>query len=128
MCFRGTYEKILTHSVLRWYKINKIAYYLDSIIPFHTDIGQYCCRYCFLVLFKSDIANFLQNRYNILVHCTALVKFFVVRSCPHFHTCFPYVCRYTDPATSRPARPCGGRRRGGRGSNSSTTTRETTQT
>ena len=30
--------------VLIWYKINKITYFLDPIIPFHTDIGQYCSR------------------------------------------------------------------------------------
>ena len=64
--------------VVTWYKINKVIYYLGPIIPFQTDIvvdiDIPIFRYSILVLFKTDIANFLQNRYDILVYWTALPR------------------------------------------------------
>ena len=57
-----TYGIIFTFMVLKWYKINKITYYLNPIIPFQTDIGRFCSRYRY-----SDISIFIfgafQNRY-----------------------------------------------------------------
>ena len=65
LCFRGTFEINLAILVLIWYKINKIIYYLDPITPFQTDIvvdiDIPIFRYPFLVLFKTDITDFLQN-------------------------------------------------------------------
>ena len=48
--------------VLIWYNINKITYKLDLMIPFQTDISQYCSQYRY-----SDISILLfgafKNRY-----------------------------------------------------------------
>ena len=77
VCFSGAYGILLTFLVLIWYKIIKITCYLDPIIPFQTDIAVDIdipiFRYSFFVLFKTDFANVLQNRYDILVYCTALL-------------------------------------------------------
>ena len=63
--------------VLIWYKINKLNYYLDAIVPFQTNIvvniDNAIFRYSILVLIKTDISNILQTRYDILVYCTALI-------------------------------------------------------
>ena len=63
-----------------WYKINKINYNLDLIIPFQTDIGRYCGQYWysdisifFFGAFQNQYCYFLQNRYDILVYWKALV-------------------------------------------------------
>ena len=71
---RGTREIILTFF---WYKINKITYYLDPIIPILADIGVDICipifRYYF---FQNRYCIFLEHQYNtvrIFVYCTALL-------------------------------------------------------
>ena len=67
---------------LVWYKIKEITYYPDTTTPFQTDIGRMVVdidipifRY-FDILFwcfsKPGCCIFLQNRYDILVYCTAL--------------------------------------------------------
>ena len=78
LCFRGTHEKILTFLELIWYKINKITFNQDSIMPFQTDIGRYCSQYRY-----SDISIFffgaLQNRYGNFFRKTDTIYWFIAQ-------------------------------------------------
>ena len=53
LCFRCICRiifSLLVHTCI-WYKMNKLAQYLDSIIPFQTDIGRYCSQYRYYYIF-----------------------------------------------------------------------------
>ena len=76
LCFRCICRIIFSFLVhtCTWYRINKIAQYLDPIIPFQTDIGRYCSRYRYYYIFWYSFLVF---------YCELFVKwigYFVFRT------------------------------------------------
>ena len=71
----------LDFAVLVWYKINKITHYLNPIIPFHTNISQYCSQYRYSDIhfwcFSKPILQFFAKpiRYIGLLHSTRFMLF-----------------------------------------------------
>ena len=77
LCFRGAYGIILTFFGTYMVENQQNTYYVDLIIPFHTNIEVNIAipifRYSFLVLFKTDIAILCKTDavyWFIALHCS----------------------------------------------------------